>query len=102
MSHEMRLKIYFMKYSEKQVSQYILALIISTRVTLKEKRKQTRSIHQRCSVSNFKEKHLCQSLFFNKAAALRPVTLLKRRPWHSCIPVNFAKFLRAPLKERLW
>ena len=34
------------------------------------------------------EKHLCQSL------SLRPATLLKKRLWHKCFPVNFAKFLR--------
>ena len=28
--------------------------------------------------------------------SLRPATLLKRRLWHRCFPVNFAKFLRAP------
>ena len=26
----------------------------------------------------------------------RPATLLKKRLWHRCFPVNFAKFLRAP------
>ena len=41
-------------------------------------------------------KHLCQGLFFNKVAGLRPVTLLKKRFWHRCFPVNFAKFLRTP------
>ena len=30
--------------------------------------------------------HLCQSLFLNK---------VKKRIWHRCFPVNFAKFLRA-------
>ena len=39
-------------------------------------------------------KHLCQSLFFNKVGGLRPETLLKKRLWHRCFPVNFAKFLR--------
>ena len=30
-------------------------------------------------------------------------TLLKRRLWHRCFPVNFAKFLRAPfVTEHLW
>ena len=48
-------------------------------------------------------KHLCQSLFFNKVAGLRPATLLKKRLWHRCFPVNFAKFLRTPfLTEHLW
>ena len=27
---------------------------------------------------------------------LRPATLLKKRLWHRCFPVNFAKFLRTP------
>ena len=33
---------------------------------------------------------------FNKVAGLRPVTLLKKRLWHRCFPVNFSKFLRTP------
>ena len=55
---------------------------------------------RRCSVKkvfleishNSQEKHLCQSLFFNKVAGLR-----------TCFPVNFAKFLRTPcLKNTSW
>ena len=42
----------------------------------------------------FTGKHLCQSLFFNKVAGLRPATLLKKRLRHRCFPVNFVKFLR--------
>ena len=53
--------------------------------------------------TNFKGKHLCQSLFFNKVAGLRPATLLKKRLWHRCFPVKFAKFLRTPFFiEHLW
>ena len=45
-----------------------------------------RSSHQRCSMKkgvlrNFAKitgKHLCQSLFFDRVAGLRPATLLKR------------------------
>ena len=48
------------------------------------------------SFEQFTGKHLCQSLFLNKVAGLRPVTLLKKRLWYSCFPVNFAKFLRTP------
>ena len=40
--------------------------------------------------AKFKEKHLCYSIF------LRIASLFKKRLWHSCLPVNFAKFLRAP------
>ena len=64
-----------------------------------------RSSHRRCSVRNgilrklakFTGKHLCKSLFFNKVSGLRPLTLLKRRLWHKCFPMNFAKFLRTPI-----
>ena len=34
--------------------------------------------------------------FFNKNAGLRPAFLLKKRLWHRCFPVNFAKFPRSP------
>ena len=44
--------------------------------------------------AKFTGKHLCQSLFFNKVAGLSLQTLLKKRLWYSCFPVNFAKFLR--------
>ena len=46
--------------------------------------------------TKFTGKHLCQSLFFNKVAGLRPATLLKKRLWHRCFPANFVKFLRTP------
>ena len=42
----------------------------------------------------FTGKHLCQRLFFNKVAGLRHATLLKKRLWHRCFPMNFEKFLR--------
>ena len=41
--------------------------------------------------TKFTEKHLCQRLFFNKLQASG--LLLKKRLWHRCFPVNFAKFL---------
>ena len=32
-----------------------------------------------------------------------PATLLKKRTWHRCFPVNFVKFLRTPfLTDHLW
>ena len=45
----------------------------------------------------FKGKHLCQILFFNKVAGLRPATLLKKKLWHRCLPVNFVKILITPI-----
>ena len=53
--------------------------------------------------TKFIGKHLCQSLFFNKVAGVRPATLLKKRLWRRCFPVNFVKFLRTPISiEHLW
>ena len=51
------------------------------------------------NVAKFIGKHLCHSLFFNKVAGLRSATLLKKRLWHRCFPVNFAKFLRKPFLQ---
>ena len=48
------------------------------------------------NLSKFTEKHLCQSLFFNKVAGLMPATLSKMRFLHRCFPVNFVKFIRTP------
>ena len=42
--------------------------------------------------AKFTGKHLCQSLFFNLVAELSPATLLKKKLWDRCFPVNFAKF----------
>ena len=46
------------------------------------------------NLAKFTGKYLCHSLFFNKVADLSSATLFKRRLWHRCISVNFAKFLR--------
>ena len=59
---------------------------------------------KRCSwnFTEFTVKHLCQSLSFHKVAELRPVTLLNKRIWHRCFPVNFTRFLKTSfLKENL-
>ena len=42
--------------------------------------------------AKFTGKHLCKSLFFNM-----PATLFNKRLWHRGFPVNFEKFLRAPI-----
>ena len=66
-----------------------------------------RSSNWRCSVkkgvprnfTKFTGKHLCQSLFFDKVADLKPAALLKKTLWYSYFPVNFAKFLRTPFLQ---
>ena len=65
------------------------------------------SSHQRCSAresvlrnfAKFRGKHLCQVLFFNKVAGPNPATLFKKRLWHRCFPLNFAKILRIPFSQ---
>ena len=53
--------------------------------------------------TKFTEKHLCQSLLFNKVTGLRLATLLKKRLWHRCFPVNIVEFLRTTFYlDNLW
>ena len=53
--------------------------------------------------AKFTGKQLCQIHFFNKAAGLKPATLLRKRLWHKCFPVNFEMLLRTPsFIEYLW
>ena len=72
-----------------------------------EKLSHGRTRNRRCSVKkgfleislNSQKKRLCQRLFFNEVARLRPATLLKKRLWHRCFPVDFTKFLRTPFLQ---
>ena len=43
--------------------------------------------------AGFTGKHMCQSLFFNKVAGMRPATLLKKDTLAQLFSVNFVKFL---------
>ena len=41
--------------------------------------------------------------FCYKVAGLRPATLIKKRLWHRCFPMSFAKFLRTSFfTEHFW
>ena len=35
----------------------------------------------------------------NSQESLRPANLVKKGPWHSCFPINVAKFLKAPFLQ---
>ena len=69
----------------------------------------SRSSLRRCSIkkgvlknfAKFTGKHLCQGLFSNKVGGLRPATLLKKRLWHGCFPVNFPIFLRTSILKNI-
>ena len=69
------------------------------------------AVVQKCSVkkvfleiSEHSQESTCARVsFFNKVAGLKPATLLKRRLWHRCFPMNAVKFLRTPFHiEHLW
>ena len=57
-------------------------------------KKQPPEVLAKVVLRNFAGKHLCHSLFLVKLQALS-----KKRPWHSCFPVNFAKFLGTPFLQ---
>ena len=69
----------------------------------------TEAVAQRCSVkkvfleiSQNSQENTCARVSLLIVAGLRSATLLKKRLWRRCFPVNFAKFLRTPfLTEHL-
>ena len=69
----------------------------------------TDAVSQRCSVKNLlleitqnSQENICARVcFFDINTGLRTATLLKKRLWHRCFPVNFAKFLRTPFLTKL-
>ena len=114
----MRIEIIFLlrqEYLNKQLNSYLLNvfffLIFFILTPLEapenqsfsgEMEKKQKRLPRRCYIKNvflkflqkFTGKHMCQSLFLNKVAGLRPAILFKKRLWHRYIPVNFAKFFR--------
>ena len=61
---------------------------------------------QRCSVkkvfleiSKNSQENTCPRVSFLIKLQARPATLLKKRLWHRCFPVNFARFLRIPFLQ---
>ena len=66
------------------------------------------AVVQRCSVkkgvlrnfTKFTGKHLCQSLFFNKVAGLRPATLSKRRLWAQVFSCEFCEISKNTFLHR--
>ena len=69
--------------------------------------KLSEAVFRRCSVEklfleisqNSQETNCARASFLEKRLALRPATLLKKRLWHRCFPVNFVKFVRTPFLQ---
>ena len=82
-----------------------LHLAIQIRGTLSSR--DIEAVVQRCSVKkvfleisqNSQENTCARSSFLIK---LQASTLLKKRLWHRCFPVNFAVFLRPFIIEHVW
>ena len=94
LSLKSKIWIYFqvIKFCLRKMLKFKLAFLVSNQTNFKIKKKSVLR-----NVAKFTGRHLCQSLFFNQVAGLRPATLLKKRLWHRCFPVNFTKFLRTPI-----
>ena len=91
----------FRPFSNKESKKVVLAISQNQPLEVFYKEKYFRNF------TKFTGKHLCQSLFLNKVAGLRPATLLKKKLWHTRFPVKFAKFLikpfhRTPLGDGFW
>ena len=68
-------------------------------VTLCFQKQPTQLFYKKSVLRNFTQftgKYLRQSPSFNKVAGLRPATLLKKKLWYRCLPVNFVELLRTP------
>ena len=53
-------------------------------------------------ISQNSQENICDRVSFLIKLQPEPATLFKKRLWHRCFPVNFAKFLRTPfLTEHL-
>ena len=74
--------------------------------TLKNIIKMSKAVFQRyfvkkvfIEISQNSQENTCARV----SSGLRPATLLKKRLWHKCFPVNFAKVLRTAFSiEHLW
>ena len=85
-----------MTFHYLKVASYISLVSIKPATVLKQKQ-SSRGVLEKCVLKHFEKltgKPLCQSLFLNKIAGLWPETLIKKKPWQRCFPVNIAKFLK--------
>ena len=49
--------------------------------------------YKKGKISQNSQENTCVSHYFDKVADVRPATLLNKRLWHRCFPVNFSKIL---------
>ena len=66
---------------------------------VKKMRRSRRRCYMKIGVLKNFAKFTPVPVFLNKVTGLRTETLIKKRLWHKCFPVNFAKFLRTPFLQ---
>ena len=96
--------VYFTVSNYQQaVTKYFAKIKKISKTGPEQQRQPPEVFYEKCVLRNFAKfirKHLCQSLFFNKAAGPKPAILFKKRLWHRYFPVNFAKFLKTPFLQK--
>ena len=50
-------------------------------------------------ISQYSQENTCARVSFLITLLAAPATLLKKRLWHRCFPVNFEKFIRTPFLQ---
>ena len=53
-------------------------------------------IKLQASACNFVKRDILAQVFFSEFCKIWAWNFIKKRPWHRCFPVNFAKFLGTP------
>ena len=90
----------FMEYGLWSQNLFLLCCFVAILNILRYLQKQSPEMFYKKDVlrnfAKFTGKYLCQSIFFIKSAVLRSENLWKKRFWHRCFPVNFAKSVKTP------
>ena len=74
-------------------SMYICSLVYRFYILANFRSSRPEVVYQKGVLRNFTK-------FLGKHQRQRPATLLKKRLWHRCFPMNFVKFLRTPFFHR--
>ena len=102
--HSQKNKERIQKFKETRDSRYIIKMN-QVKLIFKMQRQPPEVIYKKRCSQTFRNAHrktpVPESLFFIKlqASDLRPATVLKKRLWRRCFPVNFKKFLRTPFSQ---
>ena len=80
----------FQIFSEQLFTRQLQPVTVIHKLSYVEKQSLAKVVLK--NFTKFTEKHVCRS----KVVGLRGATLLKKKLWHMCFPVNSVKYLRKP------